>query len=50
MEMTCSFLFIHKHIHNRHIDKIKKVRTTIHKTINTYRTTATPEIKLKEEQ
>ena len=44
------FIFIHKHIYNRHMNKIKKVKTKIHKTVIKYNATVTPEIKLKEEQ
>ena len=44
------FVFIHKHIYNRHMNKIKKVKTKIHKTVIKYNATVTPEIKLKEEQ
>ena len=49
-DYTDFFLFIYKHIYNRHIDKIKKTKTKIHKTVIRCKATATPAIKLKEEQ
>ena len=44
------FLFINKHIYNRHITKIKKGKTKIHITVITCKATVRPEIKLKKEQ
>ena len=44
------FLFINKHIYNRHITKIKKGKTKIHITVITSKATVRPEIKLKKEQ
>ena len=46
----CFFLFIHKRIYNRHINKTKKAKTKIHITVIRYKATVTPDIKLKEEQ
>ena len=43
-------LFIHKHIYNRHINKIKKTKTKIHITVISCKATITPETQLKEEQ
>ena len=44
----CSYWYITNY--NRHIDKLRKVRTMIYQTVITCKTTVTPEIKLKEEQ
>ena len=44
------FLFINKHIYNRHITKIKKDKTKIHITVITCKATVRSEIKLKKEQ
>ena len=47
---TFYFLFIHKHIYNRHINKIKKTKAKIYIAVVRSKATITPEIKLKEEQ
>ena len=45
------FLFIHKHIYNRNINKkIRKAKTKIHITVIRCNASGTPEIKLKGEQ
>ena len=49
-EILFFFLFINKHIYNRHITKIKKGKTKIHITVITCKATVRPEIKLKKEQ
>ena len=49
-EILFFFLFINKHIYNRHITKIKKGKTKIHLTVITCKATVRPEIKLKKEQ
>ena len=37
-------------MYNRRINKIKKAKTKLHKTVIIYKATVTPEIKFKEEQ
>ena len=49
-QLLVFLLFIHKHIYNRHINKIKKAKTKIHKTVISCEVTVTPEIQLKVEQ
>ena len=46
-EILFFFLFINKHIYNRHITKIKKGKTKIHITVITCKATVRPEIKTK---
>ena len=49
-EILFFFLFINKHIYNRHITKIKKCKTKIHITVITCKASVIPEIKLKKEK
>ena len=41
---------MHKHIYNRHINKIKKTKNKIYMTVASCKATVTPKIKLKEKQ
>ena len=47
MQQPIFLLFIHKHISNRHIKKIKKTKTEIHITVVRCKATIKPEIKIK---
>ena len=47
MTLNIYFLFLNKHIYNRHINKIKKTKRKIHITVVSYNSTVTTEVKLK---